>query len=564
MQDFLVHMAMSVMPEIYSMLRGMNYSVLLCDNDGYILKSLGDPPFLDKSKRVFLSPGANWSEQKKGTNAIGTALAELAPVEVWGPEHYVRENHFLACWAAPVRGAGGRTVAVLDISGEARRGQRDHRLLSLALLGSKLLEQGLQIYALQQGMERLRGAVRVAAEAVRTGQITLDDSGIITRVAHPGWKVHGREAAEVIGQPVAEVFTTIKAFSFDQADSSTQEAMPEKMIFPSGPPPRPPGDTKAGAFTLKEKAVLLSGGLSGRVFEQAAKAAGSDSSVLILGESGTGKEVVARYLHECSPRRDGPFNAFSCSALPESLMESELFGYGDGAFTGSRRGGQAGKFELAEGGTIFLDEIGDMPVAKQPVLLRVLQEKEVWRIGEPRPRKVNVRIVAATNKDLQTLVNRGLFRLDLFYRLKVITIEVPPLRDRIEDILELVPFLVRKACGQMGKPPLDMADGVYGLLLAYSWPGNIRELENCIESMVAMSTGSVLTPADVPADIRAGLSVPSWEAEPYLRQQTRLTIIRALDQSQWKVAPAARLLGIGRNTLYRKIKEFGIVRPLVP
>jgi transcriptional regulator of acetoin/glycerol metabolism len=546
-QDYLVHMAKTVMPDIYAMLKGLNYSILLCDSEGYILRSLGDPPFLNKSQKVFLSPGANWSEQRKGTNAIGTALAEQAPVEVWGTDHYVRENHFLACWAAPIRGNDGRILAVLDISGEADERYKDRRIMQLALLGSRMLEQGLRLFELQQVMGQLRNGIALAAEMVGKGQIVIDQQGYISEIAHPDLTIHDYRAGELIGRPLVEALNFNKVFSLKPGNS------PGKM---------PPVISRnAEPIALPGKHPSLPSEAASRVLEQAARSARTDSSVLITGESGTGKEVIGRYIHECSSRRTGPFIAFSCSALPDSLIESELFGYAHGAFTGARRGGQAGKFELANGGTIFLDEIGDMPLARQPVLLRVLQEREIWRIGEARPRKVDVRVIAASNKDIQDMVNRGQFRLDLFYRLKIITIELPPLRERMEDILELVPLFVRKACKAMERSPVAVAGEVYDLLMGYAWPGNIRQLENCVESMVAMSSGSLLTADDVPADIKAGLPVPSGSQEPFLRQQMRLSIIRALGQSKWKVAPAARLLGIGRNTLYRKMREFGIRHP---
>ena len=276
------------------------------------------------------------------------------------------------------------------------------------------------------------------------------------------------------------------------------------------------------------------------------------------GESGTGKEIVARYIHQLSSRGRGPFVALNCAAIPATLFESELFGYTEGSFTGAKRGGQQGKFEAAQNGTIFLDEIGDMPQDVQSSLLRVLQEKEIYRIGDTRTRSVNARVIAATNKDLRTLVDEGHFRLDLYYRLKVVTIDLPALRDRIEDILDLAPYFLNKLCESAGKPTPDISDTVYTQLLSYSWPGNIRELENCLESMIAMADGFVLTEEDLPEEIKGHLSVSRDNNNLLLEEQTRQAIIQALMKTNGRVAPAARMLGIGRTTLYRKMYEYNI------
>nr|MDA8228701.1 sigma 54-interacting transcriptional regulator [Desulfitobacterium hafniense] len=228
---------------------------------------------------------------------------------------------------------------------------------------------------------------------------------------------------------------------------------------------------------------------------------------------------------------------------------------------GARRGGQPGKFELAHQGTIFLDEIGDMPLNAQVALLRVLQEKVITRVGSTKPHKVDVRVIAATHKDLKALVETQAFRLDLFYRLKVISIELSPLRERLEDIRELVPHFIQKSCALLGRPLLGIEEEVYSYLFAHSWPGNVRELENCIEGMVAMANTPSLMLDDLPLELRNTSGLESGKTQPLLTQQTRHTILSALAQTNGKIAPAARLLGIGRNTLYRKMKELNISYP---
>ncbi|MGB9905542.1 MAG: sigma-54 interaction domain-containing protein, partial [Desulfotomaculales bacterium] len=223
------------------------------------------------------------------------------------------------------------------------------------------------------------------------------------------------------------------------------------------------------------------------------KVARSDSTVLIRGESGTGKELFAHALHNASPRRARPFVRVNCSALPENLLESELFGYREGAFTGARRGGKMGKFELADGGTIFLDEIGDLPVNMQAKLLRVLQEKEIERLGDNQPTKVNVRVIAATNRNLEEMVREGLFRQDLFYRLNVVVLEIPPLRERPEDIPALVASLLAKLTEHLGCSPKRIDEGALECLRKHTWPGNVRELENVLERILNLVEEDVIT-----------------------------------------------------------------------
>src|SRR5580698_4967607 len=252
-----------------------------------------------------------------------------------------------------------------------------------------------------------------------------------------------------------------------------------------------------------------------------------DSAVLIQGETGTGKEVIARAIHEASPRHNQRFVALNCSAIPSALLESELFGHERGAFTGAVAQSK-GRFQMADGGTLFLDEIGDMPLELQPKLLRVLQEREFERLGSPQTVRVNVRVVAATNQDLGDLVNKRLFRADLFYRLNVIPIWVPPLRERIQDILPLTEFLVAKFAARLNKPIDSIPDEVVEVLKAHDWPGNIRELQNFIERAVLFSPGSVLR---LPLDLKQKVKQNSESASRTLAEADREYILETLKQT---------------------------------
>jgi len=290
----------------------------------------------------------------------------------------------------------------------------------------------------------------------------------------------------------------------------------------------------------------------------ARRVASGDSTVLLLGESGTGKELFARAIHSASRRARGPFIAVNCGAIPETLLESELFGYEEGAFTGARKGGKPGKFELATGGTIFLDEIGDLPLPMQVKLLRVLEARSVERLGGTKSIPVDVRVVAATNSDLQELVSAGKFRRDLYYRINVVALRLPPLRDRPEDIEHLARAFVGKYAQRLGRQVTGISEEALRILKAYSWPGNVRELQNVIEYAVNLERGTVITPASLPAEVL----MPERGRCPAvggLRSLELEAIKAALDvfgnDGKGKRA-AAEALGIHLSTLYRKLKRY--------
>jgi len=294
------------------------------------------------------------------------------------------------------------------------------------------------------------------------------------------------------------------------------------------------------------------------LFEQIAKAARSASTVLITGESGTGKELVARAIHDASGRH-GAFVPVNCAAIPAELIESEFFGHTGGAFTGAK-GARPGLFESADGGTIFLDEIGELPLTMQPKLLRVLQDGTVRRIGADRERQVKVRVVVATNRDLESEVQTGKFREDLYWRLNVIQLSLPPLRKRPFDIPLLIEHFIAQYAEASGSPPLEVSAEALAILTAYAWPGNVRELENVIERAVAMTGGAALTPDDLPERLRAGNHVVSVltqarENQMTLRQLEQTYVAETLRRASGNKSRAAEMLGLDRKTLYRKLEE---------
>lgn len=279
----------------------------------------------------------------------------------------------------------------------------------------------------------------------------------------------------------------------------------------------------------------------------------TDTTVLITGESGTGKELLAQSIHNLSRRKNGPFVAVNCTALPANLLESELFGYEEGAFTGAKKGGKPGLFELAHGGTLFLDEIGEMPQALQARLLRVLQEKEVMRLGGDRIIPVDVRIVAATNQELEALVEQRTFRRDLYYRLDILRLRLPPLRERIEDIPVLAEHFLRQMTA-VGKQPVSLEAGALGLLEQYTWPGNVRELQHILERAVLQAEGTAITERDIREALPARRSTATSERNSDLAAMERMAIEQVLAEENYNYTRAAARLGINRTTLWRKIK----------
>ncbi len=300
-----------------------------------------------------------------------------------------------------------------------------------------------------------------------------------------------------------------------------------------------------------------------KVFQVVAKVADTEASVLITGESGTGKELVARSIHSRSSRKSGPFVAINCAAIPHDLLESELFGHVKGAFTGAVRD-KTGKFSLADGGTLFLDEVGELPPLLQPKLLRALQERVIEPVGGTKEQKLDVRVVAATNLDMEKAISDGAFREDLYYRLAVIPLHLPPLRQRRDDI----PLLLRHFCGRHGAETVQFDKAAFAALVSYPWPGNVRELENLVERLLIMRNGDTITAADLPEKVlhnqrlvSAG-TVVNLPPEGYpLEQLEREVVVQALERNNWNQTAAARFLRIPRHTLIYRMEKYAITPP---
>ncbi|RTL35429.1 MAG: sigma-54-dependent Fis family transcriptional regulator [Burkholderiales bacterium] len=565
----LVAHAKPVMAFLNEQVQGSDSLVLLADAQGLLLHSTGDAHFADRAARVALRPGALWSEQWRGTNAIGTALADGRPTVVHGGEHYLERNGFLTCAAAPIADPGGALLGVLDISGD-RRGYHRHTL-ALVRSGARMVEHQLFTARCQAGL-----VVRLHAQAeglgtVTEGLVALSEDGWIVGATTAGLELLGLTRRDIGAATVERVFGT--ELTRLLAQGTAPRLLPRGSGLPplwmrlepghtlrprarSGPPPAPATDT--AWRPVDALAALDTGDLAFRtLLDRARRVVDKPAIALLLqGETGTGKDVLARALHASSARRDQPFIAINCAALPETLIEAELFGHRPGAYTGASRHGAPGRIREAHGGTLFLDEIGDMPLALQARLLRVLEERAVTPLGGSAAVPVDFRLICASHRHLPDDVAAGRFREDLFYRLNGLTLTLPPLRERSD-----LPALVQKLL-QAESPDraLRVDAAVMAAFLSRRWPGNVRQLVHVLRTAVAWvdDGADLITLADLPEDLRRTPTAPPApgpaDAPPpeRLRELTAARIRAVLVDTGGNVSEAARRLGISRNTLYRR------------
>ena len=580
----LIKIARPFIHNLYGFVKGSGFQVVLADNDGLIVEAIGDPEIIKKTKQVQLCPGGLWSESVKGTNAIGTAILEKKPIQIFAREHFCQPHHYLTCSASPIFDPEGQMIGVLDITGDYTA--FNPHTLSLVVAAVSAIENQLRLHKTTSKLYVSYRFSNTLLETISDGVISVDNNGVINQLNSYGAKMLGVDPKLSIGKHVASVLKKPSAMlqvlstGVEYRDHELSNEDTGKKINQSVSPLRDDTGRTIGALAIlrenKEKLSVRRGGsLTAKyIFDdiigesdsivKAKKwgriAAGSPSTVLLTGESGTGKELFAQAIHNGSSRKDRPFIAINCAALPDTLIESELFGYEEGSFTGSKKGGQAGKFELANGGTIFLDEIGDIPLYTQVKLLRVIQEKKISRIGSSGEINVDIRIIAATHKDLKEEVQAGNFRKDLYYRLNVITINIASLHERMDDVPLLAKHFVNKLSLKLNRKNISVSDGFLEKLKTYSWPGNIRELENAIERGLNMvSDNGLLVPEllhfDSPTPVKIGER--STEVKS-LKDIERDAIVQALNLYKGNILKVSAKLGVGRNTLYRKIKEYDI------
>lgn len=554
------------------MFEGTDSVVLLANPNGMILDARGTGGFLDKAGQVALKSGVVWSESERGTNAIGTAIAENNLVEVWGGEHFHRRHAGLCCTAAPILDHQGRIAGVIDISGDARlpRGyaqgalsrairEVEHRWLMQSpgqLQRLRFHEKSNHLGSFREGVLLLDGEVIVGAnrEAVRWLGAT--------------WSLIGERWSAIFKTP------PLKAGN-DESLLMTHSGMIYRGLLEKPAPighnktvhatPQTPAAADAAIVPHTSLSSVSSAWLDSTTrlqLDQAVRAVDAELSVIIQGETGTGKEVMARLIHEHSQRKNKPFVAINCAALPEGLIESELFGYAEGAFTGARKSGSIGRVFEADGGILFLDEIGDMSLMLQTRLLRVLQDRAVQPLGGGKSRPVNFVVLSATHRDLAAMVSAGTFRADLYYRLHFHQIDLPPLRHRA-DKTAFIDALWQEAGA--ARRQLALSDEARQALTHYDWPGNFRQLAHLVKTLVALAEpGQHIDLAHLPAEYRiTSLPASASSTQPATEEITatdnELTperIKQALEQSHYKVAAAARRLGVHRSTLYRYMAAY--------
>jgi len=566
--------------------------MILTDPTGVILETVGDAATVERARNIRLETGAAWDERACGTNAIGTALALRGPVQVHGAEHFCSGIKPWTCSATvicdPIH---GEVIGVLDVSGP--RDSFSRHSLALAVITAGRIEgevarrtMELRHHLLQAGpgrptagglvfFDRKGRLVEVdphAARSLRTMGVELESA--------PGQKVDALDldTTRGLGAGKARLPEWLKP-EWVEPIRRGGEQLGTIVVLPE--PVRWGRVRRGGLSRVTTRGTGVDPGGSGQIvgssallrqaLEKAKLLAEVDVPVLLLGETGVGKEQFARALHDGGPRTDRPFVAVNCGGLPRELLASELFGYVDGAFTGARHSGMVGKIESASGGTLFLDEIGEMPLELQPYLLRVLEGGEVYPLGGAKPRMVEFRLVAATNKDLRAEVAAHRFRSDLFYRISVTSLHIPPLRERREDIPALVEHFSRDVALRHGARMKQFEPEALSALGRYTWPGNIRELRNVVEGAVLMATGEAVTVSDLPPDIttsleqaRAKASAPtSAPTVVDLEAVERAAISAAIVACQGNLTLAAKELRISKSTLYLKVKKYGLDK-LVP
>lgn len=592
----LIDIAVPAMENFYNFVKGSGFSIVLVGIDGdkhYFMEVIGDPEQLAQHQITNAIPGSNWSESSMGTTAGNLTVYHNRPFIVHPSENWLACLKQITTCAAPIHHPETQEIiGVLTVA--ASFTQVQSHTLGMVVAAVDSIERQLAVRRLARKTEIANHFKSVIMECFSDGLIAIDEFGSIIHINQKASTILGFEQ-DPTGQNIFEVFNRtygkIKGYRDLANVINSRESVTDQFvnIDKSGEIIRCVVSTRL----LESKGELLGKVLIIQQMSRAAKlvtsalgnyarftfgdiigqdpklhdcikmgmkVAKNSSNVLVLGESGTGKDLFAQAIHNASSRKDQPFFAINCAAIPRELLGSELFGYVEGAFTGAKKGGSPGKFELADGGTIFLDEIGEMPIDMQTSFLRVLEEKAVTRIGDKVAIPVDVRIIAATNKDLAKEVKRGNFRADLYYRINVVNIEVPPLRDRIGDITLLIDYFARALAERMGKRIDHISPEVYRICSQYDWPGNIRELQNVIDRAVNLADGNSLSPDLLPqgwtqlVDYRPNKF--SGERLKSIRKTTEhTTILGCVEKCKGNMTLAAQELGIARSTLYRKVRE---------
>lgn len=578
------------------LLEGTGAMLVLADSDGVLIDAIGDKKTLHDGMDIHLGIGGKWNEDAVGTNGIGTALWTGEPIFVHAAEHFCAGIKSWTCAGAPIRDPlDGKIIGVVDLSGYSPI-FRPHNT-ALVAATARQIEKALAEQQQEQRTRLLEAFISSAPSYRRKdGLVIVDHRGRAIFCNN----VPNGDTTEMMDGPMEPGRGRwLMNLPASGSDADLVNALPAHLRSCHVTPLKLDGDLRGAALVFPPVPAVSSMTVTHREVNKhlqtaaamivgesekllaavdiASRVAGSNgvTSLLIEGETGVGKELFARLVHAGSRRTDNdPFIAMNCGAITKELFGSELFGHVAGAFTGASRDGKPGIFELANGGVLSLDEIGELPLEIQPFLLRVLEERVVHRIGDSRGRPVDVRLVASTNRDLKQEVAAGRFRSDLYYRIGAVSIHVPPLRERGEDVLLLIEHFNRRIAKLAGNDPLEFSNEALDALLAYRWPGNVRELKNLVERLHILARGGAIELQDLPGEISAGdrdntathsdhpatmLEAPVCTFEDAERQ----AIKNALVAEGGNLSKVALRLGISRPTLYRKLGQYGIRRGFI-
>ena len=567
-----INVSLPFLKMLFNLLENSGFRVDLCDSSCNVLITLGDPETMELSAKTNSLAGSNQSEETMGTTATGLAKLNKHPIQIAGAKHYRQILHRWTCSAAPVLDSENNVLGIINISGRYEL-THEHTLGMIAST-AKAIENEIRIQKINNILIENNSHLAATLSAVTDGVVYVKNKRI-AQINKAMARILDENDTDLTGEVLCDAIKTTpkieEALGRLKLDKYVEVSIKQKKKMQHCLLSLEYVDQSQSSyvliFTRTEEIRMLERkinkysafftfdqiiGNSAKIKEAlslARKASNYNFKAVIEGESGTGKEMFAQAIHNESLRKNNPFIAVDCGAIPYALIESELFGYEEGAFTGARRDGKLGKFELANGGTLFLDEIGNMPMEMQAKMLRVLQEEKITRIGGTTPIPIDVRVLTATNLNLEEEVKKGNFREDLFYRLNVIYIKLPALRERREDIPLLVDHFIKEFNTKKVIDKKTMA-----LLQYYDWPGNIRQLHNAVERAIMMSEDNRIKKEDFPSDI-VSINAPTGEMDGgstalSLEEITQLHINNVLRLTDGNVSEAARILKINRATIY--------------
>lgn len=609
----IVEVAAPYVKKMYEVVKGSGAYILVSDFDGYLLDVYGDKEIVYQGRKLSkLVAGACRKEDIAGTNAIGLAIYLQQPIQTWGEEHYCEKHKPFACSCAPFFDENNHLLGTINIT--LLKSAAHKHTLGMAIATADSITREMKLRKTLEDVDTLNKQRNLIIENMTSGILMLSPEGRLTQANTNALKMLGLSYAEIINSnifnhifiennfvgPNGYTFLQNEMYNIEQnIRIVSQNDTPRKFNVSIDHVKNDKGNITAVIMRINKTEVIHKlvkniegyhakytfGDIIGNSEKlnnlkmECRKIARNDSNVLIIGESGTGKELIAQAIHNSSSVSTGPFVAINCAALPNSLVESELFGYEKGAFTGASKEGRPGKFELANGGTIFLDEIGDMPLDAQATLLRVIQNKEIIRIGGNIPKPINIRIIAATNKNLEEAVNEKTFRSDLYYRLNVFSVYVPPLVERgPNDVKLLVDYFIDTYNRKRGRN-ITVDSEVYPILCSYEWPGNVRQLENVIERAINLADDNHITVnhlqtwvfsnkskntnriSAVSDNAATAAEIGAVDDTPIIMNAAdseKALIISALTQAKGNITETANILQMNKRTLYRRIDKYNI------